>query len=193
LKLAFSLLIALCAPLHAEPVDVLFIGNSLTYANDLPTLVARLGEADGKVIRTETIAFPNFSLEDHLNDGRARAALKKRHWDFVVLQQGPSALEESRAALIRDTRRIAKIANAKVALLMVWPAKNNAHHFDRVEESYRLAAESVGGVFIPAGRAWRDAMRASPQLHLYGPDGFHPSPMGTEIAATAVYRALFRP
>lgn len=49
-----------------EGLRVLFIGNSLTYANDLPGvlgwMLAQTGVAVGRI---ESVAFPNYGLEDH--------------------------------------------------------------------------------------------------------------------------------
>ena len=44
---------------------------------------------------------------------------------------------------------------------------------------------------IPAGDAWRAAWGADSGLQLYGPDGFHPSPIGTYLAALVAYEQIF--
>ncbi|HET7230453.1 MAG TPA: hypothetical protein VFJ16_10660 [Longimicrobium sp.] len=67
---------------------VLFIGNSLTYANDLPEMVQALALASGVTLRVGMVANPDWSLENHWNGGGARSAIR-RGWDVVVLQQGP--------------------------------------------------------------------------------------------------------
>ena len=87
---------------------VLFIGNSLTAANDVPGTVETLSRARGDVtVEATAITANNFSLEDHWNQGSARATVAKGNWSFVVLQQGPSALPESRVLLREYTRRFA--------------------------------------------------------------------------------------
>ncbi|HEX7831155.1 MAG TPA: SGNH/GDSL hydrolase family protein [Thermoanaerobaculia bacterium] len=183
-----SLIIALLVAMPAfSATRVLFIGNSLTYANDLPSMVVKLAKAEKRELVTKTLAFPDYSLEDHLNDRRTLAALRER-WDFIVVQQGPSAMEESRTLLLRDIKRIAeKARDAKLVLFMVWPSRARIGDFARVDESYTLAAKSVGGILAPAGREWR----ASKELDaLYGPDGFHPSERGSQVAAEVIYRSL---
>jgi hypothetical protein len=81
-------------------------------------------------------------------------------------------------------------AAGRSALLMIWPESSRFTVFDDVRESYRLAAEEVGGLFLPAGEAWRTAWAVDPQLGLYGPDGYHPSPLGTYLAALVVYEGV---
>jgi hypothetical protein len=43
---------------------------------------------------------------------------------------------------------------------------------------------------LPAGAAWREAWRLDPSLALYSDDGFHPSPLGSYLAALAIWRGL---
>ena len=46
-----------------------------------------------------SIAYQDYELDDHFAQGDALRALNDEEWDFVVMQQGPSALPESRARL----------------------------------------------------------------------------------------------
>jgi len=182
----------------AGPVSgkaVLFIGNSLTYTNDLPVMVAALAAADGQErLVTGWLAYPNYSLEDHWYDGRARAEILRGGWKYVVLQQGPSSLPENRQHLATWAGRFAELADsigARPALYMVWPESSRMEAFDAVSESYRNAAESVNGLLFPVGDAWLAAWQRDPAAPLYGPDGFHPSVEGTYVAALVMYQQLY--
>jgi hypothetical protein len=73
---------------------------------------------------------------------------------------------------------------------MVWPSATKRATFDEVRRSNQLAAKSVGGLFLPAGEAWRAAWDAGPRIALYGPDGFHPSQLGTYLTALVVYEGI---
>jgi hypothetical protein len=173
---------------------ILFIGNSLTAANNLPAIVEALGRAKGsQTVEATAVTANNFSLEDHWNQGNARAAITEGRWSVVVLQQGPSALPESRALLRTYAKRFAaeaRKAGARTALYMVWPSKTRTRDFDDVRESYTLAARDVDGILLPAGDVWREAWRRDPSLALYADDGFHPSPLGSYVAALTVWRGL---
>ncbi|MGZ8869085.1 MAG: hypothetical protein ACXW2P_12145, partial [Thermoanaerobaculia bacterium] len=160
---------------------------------DLPSMVRRIGELDGKKIDATMVAAPNFSLEDHLRSERSRRALVRGgKWDIVVLQQGPSSLDESRRMLIRDSERVRHLVDddTKVAILTVWPDQRRLGAFDRVIESHRLAAEAVDGVLIPAGAAWQRVVKEGAGFTLYSRDGFHPTIAGTYMVALATYKAL---
>ena len=60
----------------------------------------------------------------------------------------------------------------------------------RYARPYQLAAQDVGGLFLPAGEAWLGAWAGDSQLQLYGPDGYHPSELGTYLAALVVYEGI---
>jgi hypothetical protein len=171
---------------------ILFVGNSLTTTNDLPSIVESLSAGAAR-LECRTVAFPGYSLEDHWNRGDAARTIAAGGWTVVVLQQGPSALPESRALLVEYARRFdAVIASvgARTALYMVWPASSRAADFDAVNASYAAAARAVNGLLLPAGDAWRAAWRRDPRIALYGGDGFHPSPEGSYLAALVIYAGL---
>ena len=84
---------------------MLFVGNSLTASNDLPAIVAAIARSDGRKLEYRTIAFGGYALEDHWNQGEARAAVRTGRWDVVVMQQGPSARESGEPAGMGDEIR----------------------------------------------------------------------------------------
>ena len=103
MRRAFFILIVgmIAGPLGAaETLRVLFVGNSLTYANDLPLMVAALSRGGEVEVEAGMIAAPNAALEDHWNDGRLRGEIATKRWDVVVMQQGPSSLASSRKNLV---------------------------------------------------------------------------------------------
>ena len=199
-----NLLLVLCAmactlgpgdePVHADPtadINLLFIGNSLTYTNDLPGVVAALGDSTGLNIAVRSHARPDYGLEDHWNDGLAVRSIDAGGWNFVILQQGPSSLDASRANLVDYAARFGvriRASGATPALYAVWPEPSRFGAFDRVSESYRLAAVAAKGVLMPVGEAWRAAWRHDSTLTFYSADGLHPSPLGTYAAALVIYR-----
>lgn len=163
---------------------VLFIGNSLTYVNDLPRMVENAA-GPGRVV-TQMVAFPDFGLEEHWQQGEALRAIRRGGWTHVVLQQGPTSLPESRRILIDYTRRFAPeihAVGARVVLFGVWPGSQRRQAFDAVTASYAAAAREADGDLVAVGDGWREAWKRDTTIRLYGPDGFHPSPLGTYVGA----------
>ena len=172
---------------------VLFVGNSLTYVNDLPAMVTAIGLAAGDTIVTKTLAYPDWGLQDHWEKGAAPEEIASDSWDFVVMQQGPSSLEASRIDLLLWAGKLGDLAHihhACPAMYEVWPAKGDLASFDAVRDHYAEAADSIDGLFLPAGEAWRQAWFTNADFVLYGPDNFHPSPLGTYLAALTIYAGL---
>jgi len=182
------------APSPPVSLRVLFIGNSLTYYNDLPATVAGIATAAGDSVLVEMVAKAGYALIDHLTlSGEAEAAIRRGGWDFVVLQQGPTTLPVNRDSLILWTRMfdpLIRAVGARPALYMVWPPASQPGGFEAVRVSFQMAAQAVNGVFLPAGVAWQDAWQRDGSLALYGKDGFHPSPLGTYLAALTIYQRL---
>lgn len=173
---------------------VLFVGNSLTYTNNLPGVVTTVAQAAGLDVAVPVVAAPNFALEDHWARGIA-LSIRQFSPDVVVMQQGPSSLPENQAHLAAWTdtlSRVVREVGAEPALLMVWPSLDRFFAFDEVRNAYRNAALGVDGTFVPAGEAFRVLhQRQEPGLPPYGADGFHPSAVGTVLTAMVVVGTLF--
>jgi hypothetical protein len=174
---------------------VLFIGNSHTYTNDLPGMVQALArEVGDTALRTAEVAEANFALEDHMFIGNATAALRDSKWEWVVLQQGTSALPESQLHLEYWTREFQPLiteAGATPVLYQIWPMTSRRFDADAALTSYWNAAAAVNGVLAPAGDAFTAALTENPGIGVYSSDGLHASRRGTYVAAlTIVARIL---
>lgn len=191
---SFGCTLGTTAPLADGGRRVLFVGNSLTYTNDLPQTVAGMARALGETpLVYRTIAKPDYALEDHWRDGIA-SRIAADGWQLVVMQQGPSSLAANQETLRIWTVQMNSAitaAGARAALFMVWPTAENDWTFDGVRTGYRNAALEVNGMFIPAGEAWRTAWAADSTLQLYGADGFHPSRLGTYLAAAVHFEMIY--
>lgn len=199
---AVPALVFLSCTLGASPtapegsLKVLFIGNSLTYENDLPRTVADLAISAGlQPCYCYPIAYPNYALEDHYDNRIAVRAIQEESWDFVVMQQGPSALPANRAHLVLWAKiwgdMIDSAGSAVPVMYGVWPSGDRLFDFPNVAASYREAADSIHGLFAPAGEAWTKAWAQDSTLPLYASDDFHPSTMGTYLAALTVFQRIY--
>ncbi|MBL0173375.1 MAG: SGNH/GDSL hydrolase family protein [Gemmatimonadaceae bacterium] len=163
---------------------VLFIGNSLTYSNNLPGMYIALARLAGNdSVQAAVVAFPDFALEDHWAEGTARRSLSQHKWEYVVMQQGSSALAASQVNLRTWATQFAapiRAAGAVPVMFMVWPTADVLGNFPSVLKSYRDAASAIDGIFAPAGDAWT---AHGDLAALYSGDGLHPSIRGTYTAA----------
>ncbi|MEO8226678.1 MAG: hypothetical protein ABI637_04560 [Gemmatimonadota bacterium] len=169
---------------------VLFIGNSLTYVNDLPATLTGVAAGNGDRIRTEMVAGPRVGLGRHLVAGsEARAAIQRGGWDYVVLQTGSTSDSAFNADLVNDVRQfdvLARAGGARTALYVTWASAGGDFCF----AGSLAAAAAVNAVLLPTSVAWERTLRQYPSALLYGPDGAHPSPAGTYLVAITIYETL---
>jgi hypothetical protein len=186
------------SPAGPQPIGdgtrVLFIGNSLTYVNDVPGILQALADsAGGERLAVASRALPNYALIDHWTEGVAQRDIASGGWAWVVMQQG-----WTQGGIYRDTLRLAvrnfggEIAKvgARPALYQTWPPSNQQSQFAASIESYELAAADVGGVVFPVARAWLATWQRDPSVELYS-DGLHASIAGSYLAALVMYARIF--
>ena len=175
--------------------SILFVGNSLTYVNDLPQMTRKVAELAGGSLRVGMAAAPDLAVIDHTNGATdAVEQIASGHWDVVVLQQGPTPEGMCRDTLVIAAMRLApqiRASGGRPALLLPWVRRGFPEAVEWAGESATAAARAVGGIVVPAGIAWRTALAADPTLTLYAADGYHPAPAGTLLAALTVYERVF--
>jgi hypothetical protein len=174
---------------------MLFVGNSLTYTNELPKLISSLAKANGKSVHTDILAFPNYALQDHWKDGKVQTMIAGGNYDFVIIQQGPSSQADGRIMLIEYSTKLSKLCSqnkTQLVIFMVWPAIVNHKTFPGVIENYSNASKITNAVLCPVGQVWKDYIDSTNDYSYYGADGFHPSLKGSEVAAQVIYNTLFQ-
>lgn len=178
-----------------KKIKVLFLGNSLTYYNNLPELVKLIAACDSVEMTYRSISFPNYALVDHWDEGNARKEIESGTYNFVVVQQGPSSQTEGRTYLLDYGLKFDALCdqhNATLVSYMVWPAKARSTDFQGVRESYKLLADSAKGIFCPAGDAWLKVWENYPEFKLYDEDNFHPHYRGSLLAAMVIYGSIMQ-
>jgi hypothetical protein len=172
-------------------LHVLFIGNSYTYGNDLPGIVAQLLSARGIKLEHESVTVGGASLEKHWTEGKAAEAIRKQKWDYVVLQEQSARPIGNREAMFKAARQfqteIAK-AGAKTLLYETWAAKASPDEQPKLTEAYETLGREIGGTVVPAGEAWKKAIAAGFELHWT--DGRHPNREGSYLTACLFVVAL---
>jgi hypothetical protein len=175
-------------------IKIAFVGNSHTYLNDIPSMIKEIGKHDNKKIETTSFTKPDYSLEDHWNEGEVEKEIQKNKYHFLVAQQGSSALPESQRLLKEFAKKFADVCaatNTKMNLYMVWPMQSRLFDLDNVIYSYTEAAKYTGSSLSAAGLAWKKVWEQNPGFTLYDTDGFHASKKGSILAALIIYTSLF--
>lgn len=191
-----------------RPLRILFIGNSLTYYNNLPCILEQLAaSADPpRRLQTRLVGFGGATLKSHWEKGVALRAVRADAWDYVVLQE-QSAL--GTVYMVDGVRyvtpqpelfhRYARLfaaeigqAGAKAIFFLTWARKGRPPREQAaLNYAYIEIARELGALVAPVGIAWQDAQAGDTGIDLYLGDGSHPSPAGSYLAACVFYAVLF--
>lgn len=185
---------------------VLFIGNSLTFYNDFPEMVAELARSGGHEVEVDMSAPGGWTLSDH---AASTMTLDKigQGWDFVILQEQsviPSVAEEREQHMYPAVRFLYDKINesgATLILFMTWGHRDGLpdagyRTFDDMQAQLRAGytdiAEELCVVVAPVGTAWQNGIIHNPQLSLWHTDGVHPSREGSYLSACVFYAVIFQ-
>jgi hypothetical protein len=180
---------------RANETRVLFIGNSFTYYNNLPSMVAAFAASaqGGRPFLTKDQTVGGATLEKLWNLRTTKSLLTEEQWEVVVLQ------EQSRRPIVSPERMLDAIRSFDVAikgngartiLYLTWARHAAPEEQKFLNEAYAKAALDIQASVAPVGPAWQIAFELNPQLVLHAADGRHPSPLGSYVAACTLYLVI---
>ncbi|WP_213948449.1 alpha/beta hydrolase-fold protein [Luteibacter sp. dw_328] len=190
--------VAVAAPAGGH--RVLFIGNSLTYVNNLPSAFGSLASASVHV-GVDMIARAGASLEDYDHDPVVMHALATGGYTDVILQErGGNATCtpgcEKRMAAFELTDRAtvalandARAAGARVYYLGTWQRASREISEGEVRGERRIAA-LAGIPLIELSETRRLLMETYPDAAWTHADGEHPGQAMTALMALRTWRAV---
>ena len=81
---------------------------------------------------------------------------------------------------------------ARPVFLMTWAYKDKPAMTAQLAEEYTIAGNNNDALVIPAGLAFAKAIGQRPELEFYQPDKRHPTLIGTYLAASTAYAAIYK-
>jgi hypothetical protein len=176
-------------------IRVLFIGNSFTYYNDLPKMVAELAEAVGQQpLHYESETPGGYTLERHWQDRKAVPRIQSGHWDFVVLQDQSEMPLLRRDAMVEYGKKFdaeIKKQQAKTILYETWALQNKPDQQTAISKAYEGLSRELNARLAPVGNAWQTALGSDKNLVLHDNDWKHPNATGTYLAACVFYSTFY--
>lgn len=184
-------------------MNILFIGNSFTFANDLEVKVQEMAAACGIAVQTARVAKGGYSLRQYADpataDGQlAREAILSRKWDYVVLQDhslGPIRQRGAFFAAAKELCGLIRAQGAEPVFYQTWAYRPGSEKMasvgmpyekmhEALRDAYRDAARENGTFAVPVGEAFRRllALPSGPDP-LWTVDDYHPCLCGTYLAA----------
>jgi hypothetical protein len=183
----------------------LFIGNSLTYFNQLPEMVALLAEAKKHQLECAMCAQPGYRLKQHASEKATLAKIKEGNWDIVVLQEqgqipayNEARLRRESSPYVKELCTLVRAASPDARIVFYeTAARRNGEELrtyeemqKRIEQGYRLLAKENKGSVAPVGQVWAKVRKEHPEIDLYADDS-HPNPTGTYLAACVFFSVFF--
>lgn len=180
----------------SRPFRILFIGNSFTSRNAMPSLLEQIAARSGAAqsVETQVLAFGGASLAGHWNKGIAQELLAAQTWDALVLQDQSTRALRARKSLQEYGRRFAEAAHAagvQPCFYITWARQDQPETQDIITSAYQALAEETLSLPIPVGPAWQQLLRSNPQITLYDADRSHPSLAGSYLSACVFFASLF--
>ena len=203
-----------------EEINVLFLGNSYTYVNDLPKMIEDIAKNENKVFNHESVTPGGCTLFLHLDEAQGSLSkIRKGNWDYVILQEQSqlpvidyyrhNTLKPSYKALYDSIMH--HNPNAKVVGYMTWGRQYGGqqcvnfgeglycsadfvdfnHMQDTLTAAYCENAYATNSYVAPVGEAWRAALTENPNIALHSSDQSHPSYEGSYLAACVFYAVLW--
>lgn len=186
-----------------EPRRVLFVGNSYTNFNMLPSVVQELTAArdDVQPLEVESLLVDGATLWDHWTATGARERIETGAFDVVVLQaQSTEPIRDRRgdatgfSFAARFLSEAAVATGARVVYYVTWARRAGHPDYERLRlgdpatmtRDLEIAFSGVafaGTGAAHVGLAFEIALSELPDVELYAEDGSHPSPAGSFLAA----------
>ncbi|MCT2563666.1 PKD domain-containing protein [Chryseobacterium herbae] len=202
------ILLNLCTLLFAQADQVLFIGNSMTYFNDMPVLFKDLAASKGKNVEVTSHTVGGAGFVNHVNDNALYQTIRSKTYKYVVMQPGtgesagytyPVSVTAERGRKLRDSIRKYSPCS-KIFLYEIpygVPSQNEyATYFNlqkTIKDSITKMSSLMQTEMIPAGESARAHYTATQDLALHGSyNDVHPGPQGSYLVAASVYTALFQ-
>lgn len=193
--------------------SILFIGNSYTYYNDMPTAIFEsFAKTAGQNVRVSVITKGAWTLEKFSDPedeygAKVEAALTgEEKYDFVILQEQslrPAIAPEAFFSAVEKLSERIRKKRATPLLYATWGRHSGSadlekHGLTNETMTFKLAAayETIGEkLSIPvmhAGLAFFEIYMGESGIELYNPDRSHPSYAGSYLAAATIYAKIFK-
>ena len=192
--------------------SILFIGNSYTYYNDMPTAIFQaMARAEGYDVSVTAITMGSYYLSQFADPSdtygaKVEAALTgSKKYDFVVLQEqslrpAGSNVSEFYSAVRNLSERIRK-TGATPILYATWGRQTGSSTLTKygwtnesmtwkLAAAYQAIGEELDIPVVHVGLAFYDVYTYQKDIDLYNTDKSHPSYSGSYLAAVALYAKM---
>jgi len=191
-----SSLTSLPLPDNTQSADyrILFIGNSHTSGNQLPTIVENLikGNSDStvEVVKAASSAF----LSEHIELQSTLDTFHSKQWTHVVLQAQKVSSSQSVYYPTDAAKRWVELTksthNATPVFFAEHPQKGNQSEALHIHNIYSRIADEHPACVAPIGHAWDNYKATYTEAELWSADGNHANINGSHLTALVLYSVI---
>lgn len=184
------------ASAQQKELNVLFVGNSYTYNNNLPHIVEIISEGTSTHLNTRRSVKGGAFLWEHWTGNRSletRRIIEEGDFDVVILQDNSMATLRVPDSTLKYVKKFTEFNlqhGAKTYLFNTWAREKVPQWQLTIDMKYQEAADASGAHRVPVGAVWQHAMDIRPGIDLYNSDGSHPTPLGTMLTACIFVKAI---
>ena len=178
-----------------DTMNILFIGNSMTYYNTLCSVVEGLANHYGHKVKCTAATNGGYTLIRKADN--VITAIQKGGYDKVIIQDivGSFDADNHMEGVQTITEMIKQYSpDAKIYSYEPWPTKDSIlgenSKLPYFTYYYIKAAKKYCNGVAPAGEAFYDMYKTEGKNY-YCTDGKHPMPLGTFVSATSVFYTIF--
>ena len=177
----------------AADIQLLFMGNSHTAANDLPQMVAAMVRAARPGRSVVAVEAPVWMfLEERAHDAPSLALVRSRPWSAVVLQ----AQEYSSSGLFSypidgavDLVKLSRTVGALPVMFPEWP-RAGINETQRIYDLHLSIARAAPACVPPIPQSWDLSLARNPDITLHASDGNHAAAPGSLLAAMIIFTTI---
>lgn len=175
-----------------KTIRLLFIGNSHTYVNSVPAIVASMAEKEGISCEVAMLSHGGWFLEQHVKEPEASFNIQYGHYDYVILQEHthPFGPVDKYFEAVRTLNGWCYKAKSKPVIYMTWAKKSQPSDQQELSDAHRKIAEEIGALLAPAGEVWWQYIQDHPEEELFYKDGEHASLKGSTLAAEVIWKTI---
>lgn len=175
-----------------KTLNLLFVGNSHTYYNDMPLMVQRRAVEAGYDCRVTMLAHACWFLSQHAQEPDVRFNILYGGCDYVILQEHahPFGPEEKFREAALALNGLIRQAGSKPVIYETWAKQAEPEMQAHMNEVHREIAEEIGALLAPVGENWWEYQKAYPDLVVYAKDGQHASEAGSDFAAKHIWETI---
>ncbi len=198
----------MCLNASADTTKVLFIGNSITYYNNMPQMFCDLANNKGRNVIVNVHAPGGSGIVNHYVDDGLYRIISSNKWDIVIIQPGSS--ESAGVSFPVDTT----VKRSKILLDSIYkynkcakvflyeipygiPANGGYNQYFTIQQMFRDSVTKMADMLkvqmLPAGECVRTYYSKYQNMLLHSNiNNIHPNVNGSFLIAASFYTGIFQ-